>query len=83
MHISNIPKYIAIFTIRVYQHTLSPDHGFGRLFCSTCGCVFSPTCSEYTIFALKKYGFLKGITLGIKRIWRCRPQNGPAHDPLV
>jgi len=36
-------------------------------------CVFYPTCSEYTKEAIKKYGILKGIFLGFKRILRCHP----------
>ncbi|MFI5205309.1 MAG: membrane protein insertion efficiency factor YidD [Candidatus Paceibacterales bacterium] len=35
-------------------------------------CKYSPTCSEYTKQAIKKYGVFKGINLGIKRIWSCR-----------
>jgi putative membrane protein insertion efficiency factor len=36
-------------------------------------CRFVPTCSEYTYEAVKKYGVLKGLWLGVKRVARCRP----------
>lgn len=45
-------------------------------------CRFSPTCSEYTKQALEKYGILKGVWLGIKRICKCHPFNEGGYDPL-
>ncbi|MBK7500119.1 MAG: membrane protein insertion efficiency factor YidD [Ignavibacteriales bacterium] len=54
-----------ILLIKIYQLLISP------LFPSSCR--YSPTCSHYTLDALKKYGLLKGSWLGIKRISRCHP----------
>lgn len=45
-------------------------------------CRFTPTCSAYTFEALKKYGALKGMWLGLKRIGRCHPWGGHGHDPV-
>lgn len=45
-------------------------------------CVFFPTCSEYTKEAIKKYGILKGIFLGFRRILRCHPWQKNHIDPL-
>lgn len=45
-------------------------------------CRFTPTCSEYTIEALEKYGFSKGILMGIKRIAKCHPLGGYGFDPV-
>jgi hypothetical protein len=45
-------------------------------------CVFYPSCSEYTKQAIEKYGVLKGIYLGIKRILRCHPWQKNHLDPL-
>ncbi|HED38166.1 MAG TPA: membrane protein insertion efficiency factor YidD [Ignavibacteria bacterium] len=68
-------KYIAISIIKIYQIILSPDKGIlvkmGIKRASVC--VFYPTCSIYTIDAIKKYGVVKGFILGIKRISRCHP----------
>lgn len=45
-------------------------------------CRFVPTCSEYTYEAVKKYGVIKGLWLGIKRVSRCRPGGGSGIDLL-
>ena len=67
-------KHIAILFIRAYQVLLSP--------LLPNACRYTPTCSQYTVEALKKYGFFKGLWLGIKRISRCRPGGGSGYDPL-
>ena len=63
-----------ILLIKVYQLLISP------LFPSSCR--YTPTCSHYTLEALKKYGLLKGLWLGIKRISRCHPWGGSGYDPV-
>lgn len=45
-------------------------------------CVFIPTCSQYTKEAILKYGSIKGIFLGIKRILKCHPWQKNHYDPL-
>ncbi|GIV26219.1 MAG: putative membrane protein insertion efficiency factor [Bacteroidia bacterium] len=67
-------KYIAILLIRLYQLVLSPV--------LPNACRFTPTCSQYTLEAVKKYGFFKGLWLGLKRISRCRPGGGSGYDPV-
>ncbi len=44
-------------------------------------CRFYPTCSEYTILAVQKYGVIKGLYKGIKRVLRCHPPNGGVDFP--
>lgn len=67
-------KKILIIIIRGYQKFISPLLGNN--------CRFSPTCSEYFILAVEKYGFFKGIYLGAKRIFKCHPFNPGGYDPL-
>ena len=72
-----IGKYVKkfmIFLIRIYQKFISPLFG--------AHCIFYPTCSQYFIQALEKYGVIKGSYLGIKRILRCHPWNKGGYDPL-
>ena len=68
-------RYIFIFFIRIYQATISPDHGILKKLgiIRHPVCVFTPTCSEYTAQALMKYGSIKGIALGLRRVARCHP----------
>lgn len=63
-----------VFLIRVYQVTISP------LLPSACR--YSPTCSQYTLQALKTHGLIKGGWLGIKRIVSCNPWGGKGYDPV-
>lgn len=45
-------------------------------------CKFYPTCSNYMIEAITKYGSLKGLYLGIKRIFKCNPFSKGGYNPL-
>ena len=45
-------------------------------------CRFTPTCSEYMIEAIEKFGVIKGVKLGIKRISRCHPYGKYGYDPV-
>ncbi|MBR0277413.1 MAG: membrane protein insertion efficiency factor YidD [Clostridia bacterium] len=61
-------KKIITWLIHCYQH-YAPDRV--RL-----KCVFEPSCSEYMLLAVNKYGFFKGLFKGIKRLLRCHPPGG-------
>lgn len=63
-----------IYIIKFYKKCISPY--------LPPSCRFYPTCSEYTMQAIKKYGILKGIFLGTKRILRCNPLCKGGYDPL-
>ena len=76
------PRFVAIQIIKIYQKTLSPDHGFIKFKYPYGCCRFRPTCSEYSIKAIEKYGFFKGGIKGVWRVIRCNPWNKGGWDPL-
>lgn len=65
---------LLVFMIGLYQKFISPLKG------QTCR--FYPTCSEYSVQALQKYGFVKGSWKSIKRILKCHPFHPGGHDPV-
>ena len=63
-----------VFLVRIYQYLISP------LLPSACR--YTPTCSHYTVEALKTHGLLKGGWLALKRISSCHPWGGKGFDPV-
>jgi putative membrane protein insertion efficiency factor len=61
------------FIIRIYQRTLSPDHGWFKARYPYGYCHFYPSCSEYMYQALGKHGLALGLVLSVWRILRCNP----------
>jgi putative membrane protein insertion efficiency factor len=61
--------------IRFYQYALSPYLGGSK-------CRYTPTCSQYTLEAIQKYGPVKGVYLGAKRLSKCHPGGGHGYDPV-
>lgn len=68
-----IPSHLLIAMVRIYQWTLSPI--IGRQ------CRFEPTCSNYFIGAVRRYGAVRGAIRGGLRICRCHPWNPGGYDP--
>ncbi len=73
-------KKILLLAIGIYQLVFSPDQGILRRRQPVCR--FYPTCSQYAYQAVQKYGVLKGLTAGFKRIWRCHPWSEGGYDPV-
>ncbi len=67
-------KTILIFLLRIYKKGLSPY--------LPPSCRFTPTCSEYAIEALTRFGFFKGFWLALKRIGKCHPFHEGGADPV-
>lgn len=63
-----------IALVKIYQYAISPM--LGR------SCRFDPTCSEYAVLALQRYGAIKGIWLAARRVGRCHPWHPGGYDPV-
>ena len=67
-------NFLLVIPIKLYQILISPILGPN--------CRYHPTCSQYSIEAINKYGPFKGTWLAIKRISSCHPWGGSGHDPV-
>ena len=67
-------SFLLVIPIKLYQVLISPILGPN--------CRYHPTCSQYSIEAINKYGPFKGTWLAIKRISSCHPWGGSGHDPV-
>lgn len=66
-------KKIIICLINIYQKIPFSSHSY---------CRFTPTCSEYMKIAIERFGVIKGLKLGFKRLARCHPKGGFGYDPV-
>ena len=76
------PKFLTLKLIKLYQKTLSFDHGLLKVF-FRCGYFkYHPTCSNYAYQAVEKYGIIKGGLMALWRVLRGNPFSGGGHDPV-
>jgi uncharacterized protein len=73
-YLHHLLKWILILPIRIYQIFLSPLLGKN--------CRYTPTCSHYTIDAIKEWGIFRGSWMAVKRIASCNPWGGSGYDPV-
>ena len=72
--LKTIIGWLFLLLIKIYQYLISPLTG--------AACRYTPTCSQYGVEAIKKYGPFKGGWLTLKRLARCHPWGGHGHDPV-
>jgi len=72
--VRELPKRMMLALLRFYKREISPM--------LPDACRFRPTCSEYAMQAIQKYGALKGGYLAIRRILRCHPFHPGGYDPV-
>lgn len=70
-------KKIIIFLLKGYKKIISPMFSAVGIHCK-----YYPTCSEYMVQAIEKYGIVKGGLLGIIRILKCNPFSKGGYDPV-
>ena len=70
----SLPKRTLLWMIRFYRASISP------MFPACCR--FTPTCSQYAMEAVEKYGAVKGGYLALRRILRCHPFHKGGYDPV-
>lgn len=68
-------KFLVLDLLGVYKAIVSPF--------LPPACRFEPTCSEYARQAVEKYGPMKGMWMGVKRLLRCQPFCKGGHDPVI
>lgn len=78
-----LPRKGAVMAIRLYQKTLSPDHGPLSALHPYGFCRFHPTCSQFGIDAIDHYGVMRGGAKTAWRVLRCNPLNKGGEDPAV
>ncbi len=76
------PKIFVLKLIKLYQKTLSFDHGPLKSMFPGGFCRYNPSCSQYTYEAVAKYGVIKGGGKGLWRIMRCNPWAKGGDDPV-
>jgi len=80
--ILSLPRIPFLLLIRLYQRTLSPDHGPLKILFPYGYCRFNPTCSDYGYKAIEKYGLIRGIPMSAWRVMRCNPFSKGGDDPV-
>lgn len=68
------PRALVVGLIRIYQKLVSPNLG--------ANCRYQPTCSSYAAEAITRFGVMRGVWLGMKRIGRCHPLRPGGYDPV-
>ena len=71
---NHVLRRVAIAPIRIYQQVISP--------LLPDACIYYPTCSQYAVQAIEKYGVLRGCWLAVRRIARCNPLHVGGYDPV-
>ena len=77
-----LSQNILLASIRLYQKTISPDHGWLQGFYAAGFCRYYPSCSEYTYQSVVSLGILRGTAKGLWRIMRCNPFSAGGFDPI-
>jgi hypothetical protein len=81
--VSKLPATVSVGLIRLYQLTLSPDHGLMRHLYPHGFCRHHPTCSMYAIDVFRTRSYPVAIWLAVKRLLSCHPWKQPTDEKLL
>lgn len=70
----SVPSRVLVRLVRGYQRAISPV--------LPDACIYTPTCSQYAIEAIERYGALRGCWLAVRRLVRCNPLHKGGYDPV-
>lgn len=72
--VSHVLRALVIAPIRAYQRFVSP--------LLPASCIYTPTCSQYAVEAVARYGVIRGLWLAVRRVLRCTPLHDGGFDPV-
>lgn len=75
-------RHALVAIIQLYQRTLSPDHGWLKGLYPLGCCRYTPTCSQYALESIARYGAFRGSALALSRVLRCHPWARGGADPV-
>lgn len=78
--LNNGAKFVVLALLRAYKRMISPVFASSFL---PVACRYTPTCSEYAMEAVERFGALRGSWMAFARILRCHPFGGSGYDPVV
>jgi len=82
VNLVKLPSLFVIFLIKAYQFLFSFDHAFWAKYSPIRVCIHQPSCSEFAVESIQRFGLIKGSIMGFFRILRCNGFSKGGYDPV-